>query len=368
LCLFYPTIYDKVIFVTTPFLLYGSYGYTGTLIAEQAVKRGMHPILSGRDLMRLKSQADTLGLEYRPISLDDPGALDAALKEVHLVLNCAGPFVHTYKPVVDACLRMSRQYLDITGEILVFEALVSRNNEARRAGVMLLPGVGFDVVPSDCLASHLKQRMPGATHLILAIKMSGGRASRGTILSAIEHLPYQGAIRKDGKLIQVPFLWKNHEIDFGGGPRTAMNIPWGDVSTAYYSTGIPNIETYMVFPESVFRMRRFLRPLIGLTTQPVVQRLLRQSVLKSPAGPSAEARRLSRSRLWGEASDDLGRHFITRMETPDGYDLTVETALAAVERVLAGDYKPGFQTPSLAYGADFILQFAGVRREDLELS
>jgi short subunit dehydrogenase-like uncharacterized protein len=53
------------------------------------------------------------------------------------------------------------------------------------------------------------------------------------------------------------------------------------------------------------------------------------------------------------------------METPDGYSLTAETALAAVKRVLSGDYKTGFQTPALAYGADFILEIEGVKREDL---
>ena len=354
--------------MTTPFLLYGSYGYTGALIAEQAVKRGMHAILSGRDAIRLQSQADTLGLEYHPISVDDPGALNAALKEVPLVLNCAGPFVRTYTPIVDACLRMGKHYLDITGEIPVFEALAARDNDARKAQVMLLPGVGFDVVPSDCLAAHLKRRLPNATHLTLAINMSGGGTSRGTILSALERLPDQGALRKDGRLVQVPLLGKTREFDFGRSPRTAMNIPWGDVSTAYYSTGIPNIETYMVFPKSVRRMGRFLGALIGLTAQPVVQRLLRQAVMRSAPGPSAEARRLSRSRLWGEASDDQGQHVVTRMDTPNGYDLTVETALAAVERVLAGDFKPGYQTPSLAYGADFILEFEGVSRKDLELS
>jgi len=353
--------------MTTPFLLYGSYGYTGSLIADLAVRGGMQPILSGRDAIRLKAQADRLKLEYSPLSIDDPEALEAALKAVPLMLNCAGPFRHTYKPIVDACLRMGRHYLDITGEIMVFEALAARDDESRKVGVMLLPGIGFDVVPSDCLAAHLKGRFPTASHLTLAISMSGGGSSRGTLLTAIEGLPRQGAVRREGKLVQVPLFGKTRKIDFGRGPRTAMNIPWGDVSTAYYSTGIPNIETYMVLPKSVLRMRRLLRPLIGLTTKPVVQRLLRQAVMKSPPGPTAEARSLSRSMLWGEASDNLGHSVIARMETPNGYDLTAETALAAVERILSGDFKPGFQTPSLAYGADFILEFEGVRREDLKL-
>jgi short subunit dehydrogenase-like uncharacterized protein len=367
LSLFYPTIYGKVIAMTKPFLLYGSYGYTGSLIADLAIQRGLQPILSGRDPIRLKVHAETLGLECLPIAFDDPVALEAALQDVPMLLNCAGPFVHTYKPVVDACLRMGRHYLDITGEIPIFEALAACDNEAQQAGVMLLPGVGFDVVPSDCLAAHLKQRLPTASHLTLAIQMAVGGSSRGTALSAIEGIPRQGAVRLNGSLVQVPLFSKAIQVDFGRGPRMALSIPWGDISTAYYSTGIPNIETYMVFPKSLIHMVHILRPFFGLAGSQFVRRLLRQLLMKFPPGPSAEARRLSRSRLWGQASNDQGVHVITRMETPNGYDLTAQTALAVVGRILAGDFKPGYQTPSMAYGADFILDFEGVQREDIEL-
>jgi short subunit dehydrogenase-like uncharacterized protein len=232
---------------------------------------------------------------------------------------------------------------------------------------MLLPGVGFDVVPSDCLAAHLKQRLPGATHLIMAIQWSRGGFSRGTALTAIERIHDQGAVRKDGNLVRVPLLWRTHQVDFGRGPRPAMNIPWADVSTAYFSTGVPNIETYMALPKSWMRMARFLRPLVGLATQPIIHSLMRQAVMRLPAGPSFDARKLGRSRLWGEARDVQGQRVTSRMETPDGYSLTAETALAVVKHVLTGEFKPGFQTPALVYGADFILEFEGVRREDIDI-
>ncbi len=351
--------------MNSPFLLYGSYGYTGSLIADQAVSRGMQPILSGRDVNRVKAQADRLNLEYIPISLSEPGALEVALKAVPLVLNCAGPFQHTFKPVVDACLRVGRHYLDITGEIQVFEELARRDRDARQAGVIILPGIGFDVVPTDCLAVHLKQRLPDASILTLAIGTSGGGISRGTLLTTIEGLPGKGIVRRDGKLTQVPLFEMRREVDFGRGPRTAINIPWGDVSTAYYSTGIPNIENYIALPKSVIRMTRLARPVIGITSRAVVQRLLRWAVVRFRPGPTAEERTRSRSRIWGEVKDKQGHSVISRMETPDGYTLTAETAVAVVERVLSGDFKPGFQTPSLAYGADFILDFTGVTREDI---
>jgi short subunit dehydrogenase-like uncharacterized protein len=352
--------------LANPFLLYGSYGYTGSLIAELAVRRGMRPILSGRDAERLKRQAGQLNFEYRVLSLDDQKSLESVLGEVPLVLNCAGPFQRTYRPVVEACLKLGRHYLDITGEIQVFEALAARNEEARRAGVMVLPGVGFDVVPTDCLAAHLKKRLPDATSLTLAILGLGGGSSRGTLLTSVEGLSKQGVIRRDGKLRGVPLAGKRREIDFGSGPRTVLNIPWGDVSTAYYSTGIPNIETFMAFPKSFLRIVRILRPFRGLAGNPVVQSILKNLVMRLPPGPTIEQRQVGHSRLWGEARNDAGQKVISRLETPNGYDLTAQTALAAVERVQRGEFKPGFQTPAMAYGADFILEFESVKREDLK--
>jgi short subunit dehydrogenase-like uncharacterized protein len=351
--------------LTDTFLLYGSYGYTGSLIASLAVEHGLTPILSGRNALRLEKQAARLGLEHRVVPLDDPGALDVALRDVTTVLNCAGPFSHTYRPVVEACLRGGRHYLDITGEIPVFEGLAALGNEARQRGVMLLPGAGFDVVPSDCLTCHLKQRLPDATHLTIALQGLGGGSSRGTLLTGIEHLADGSAVRRDGKLVRVPLLSKVSSFDFGHGPRSALNMPWGDVSTAFYSTGIPNIEEYMVFPKSLLRWAPVVRPLTGLAGYPVVKRLLRWMVLRSAPGPTEDQRRAGFSRMVGIASNPAGQRVTSRLQTPNGYLLTAATAVGIVERVLKGEVKPGFQTPSMAYGADFILEFEGVKREDL---
>ncbi len=351
--------------MTQAFLLYGSYGYTGSLIANLALQHGLELTLSGRDATRLATQADQLGVEYRTLTLDDPKALDVAVSDVPLVLNCAGPFSRTYRPMAEACLRAGKHYLDITGEIPVFEALAARDHDARQAGLMLLPGAGFDVVPSDCLASHLKRRLPDATHLTIAIQGLGGGSSRGTLLTSVEHLAEGGVVRRDGKLVRVPLLGTVSSFDFGRGPRAALNIPWGDVSTAYYSTTIPNIETYMVFPERMLRMVPILRSFVGLAGSPFVKRLLNWAVLKSPAGPTEEQRQTGHSRLMGIAGNATGQQVLSRLETPNGYLLTALTSVAIVERVLKGEFTPGFQTPAMAYGPDFIMEFEGVRRIDL---
>ncbi|MGH9943515.1 MAG: saccharopine dehydrogenase family protein [Pyrinomonadaceae bacterium] len=345
------------------FLLYGANGYTGTLIARLAVERGVRPILAGRNGDALRPLAEELKLEHRAFALDEASAVDKALKEVPLVLHCAGPFSHTSKPMADGCIRTRTHYLDITGEVAVFEALAARNAEARNAGVMLLPGVGFDVVPSDCLAAHLKKRLPSATKLTLAIK-GVGRVSRGTATTMLENINRGGLVRRRGRLTPVPAAWRTRLIDFGRGPVEATTIPWGDVSTAFHSTGIPNIEVYAALPKSARRMMVLSRKLGWLLGSPAVQALLKSRIRTGPPGPSDEERARGKSLVWGEVEDDAGQRKTSRQSGPEGYTLTALTALAVVERVLDGQSPAGFQTPSRAYGADFVLEVDGVVRED----
>jgi short subunit dehydrogenase-like uncharacterized protein len=355
------------------FLIYGSYGYTGQLIAERAVQQGLKPVLAGRDEKRLRTQAESLNLEYRAFSLDDTPALYAALRDVEAVLHCAGPFVHTFRQMAEACLVTRRHYVDISGEIPGFEALAQMDEDAKRADIMLLPGAGFDVVPTDCLAMHLKKRLLSATHLRLYIRSVRGGVSRGTARSAIENMHRGGMIRQDKQLVQVPPAWKVLEVDFGRGPVKVVSIGWGDVSTAYHSTGIPNIQTYMAFPPGAIRALKVMR-LIGplLYTRPA-KGLLKQALRLARSGPTEEQRRNGFSLIVGEAFNDSGESVSSKLKTPEGYSLTALATVEIMGRILSGDpstssgrgLKPGFQTPSLAYGPDFVLGLDGVERVEL---
>jgi short subunit dehydrogenase-like uncharacterized protein len=342
-------------------LIYGANGYTGTLIAREAVKRGLRPILAGRNRDQVSALAAELNLECRIAALDDRAGLETALKDAVVVVHCAGPFSHTAKPMIDACLRSRVHYLDITGEIAVFEAAAARNLEAQAAGIMLLPGAGFDVVPTDCTAAYLKTQLPTATHLALAFR-GLGRTSRGTALTALEGLADGGMIRHNGQLTPVPSGWKTRSIDFGGGPQATVTIPWGDVATAYYSTGIPNIVVYTAFPSVLIwliKLSRLVHPLLGLSP---VQTLLRLWSRALPAGPDDARRVRSRSDVWGEVRDDDGRTATLRLAMAGGYTLTVLTTLDIVQRVLSGHTPIGFQTPSRAYGSELIFGIEGVRK------
>ena len=351
--------------MSSNFLLYGANGYTGKLIAHLASERGLRPILAGRDAATVEPLATELKLESRIFALDDSDAIAATLSEVEVVLHCAGPFSRTSKPMADGCLRTKTHYLDITGEAAVIETLAARDREARAAGIMLLPCVGFDVVPSDCLAAHLKRRLPEAKRLTLAIQ-GLGRISRGTATTMVENINRGGLVRRDGKLASVPAAWKTREIDFGRGPVTATTIPWGDVATAFYSTGIPNIEVYAAIPKGLRLMMKLSRPFGWLLSSAPVQRFLKKRIKAQPPGPSEAEREKGKSLVWGEVEDDSGKRAVSRLSGPEGYTLTALTALTIVGHVLAGNFSAGFQTPSKAYGADLILEIEGVVREDLE--
>lgn len=346
-------------------LLYGATGYTGALIARAAAGRGIALTLAGRRPAAVQPLAEALGLPWGAASLDQPTALDRLLAGHGLVLHCAGPYRQTAAPMVAACLRHGLHYLDITGEIPALAHVAAQDGAARAAGVVLLPGVGFDVVPSDCLAVHLHRRLPTASRLTLAFRGVGG-ISRGTLLSAIEHLDSPGAVRRAGALTPVPVAWRTRTVDFGDGrDRLAVSFPWGDVVTAFHSTGIGDIEVYMCLPPRAIRLMRRARSLRPVLASGPGRALLRALVRRRPPGPSVEARTRGASWVWGEVRDPDGRVVQARIRGPEGYSMTVDAALAAVARVVAGGVTRGFHTPGTAFGPDFVLTLPGVSREDL---
>ena len=344
-------------------LLYGANGFTGRLILERCLARGLRPILAGRS-ETVRALAESHGLEARVMALEDGATLWRSLEGVEVVLHCAGPFSRTSKPMADACIAVRAHYLDITGELGVFEALAARSAEAQAARIMLLPGTGFDVVPSDCLAAHLKRRLPDATRLVLAFQSTSG-LSRGTATTMVENSGRGGAIRRRGRIVPVPAAWRSRRVDFGAGPVEVTSIPWGDVATAWYSTGIPDIEVYTMMSKGQARLLKATRYLGWLLALRPVQGWLKSRIRSAAPGPSERARAQGKSRLVGEAGNAGGKTVRSRLTGPEAYNMTAHTAVAALERVLAGEAKPGFQTPSLAFGPDFVLGIEGVTREDL---
>jgi short subunit dehydrogenase-like uncharacterized protein len=333
-------------------MIYGANGYTGQLVAEAAAAAGDRPVLAGRTELSVRSVAERSGLPWRAFPLTRP-----QLEGIELVLHCAGPFSATSGPMVEACLRSRAHYLDITGEPDVIDAVLARDGEARAANVALIPAVGFDVVPSDCLAALLKRKLPAAVRLELAFYPHGG-ASPGTLKTMVENLPRRTRARRGGRLVEIEPLVRT--VPFPrSGPRPAIAIPWGDLATAHRSTGIPDVTVYMAMSAAAVRLARLQRLLAPVLALAPVQAFLKRRIERQVRGPGPNERERGFVELWGRAEDPQGHFVEGTMVVPEGYRFTADAALASVRRVRAG-VPPGAWTPSLAFGADFAASLPGV--------
>lgn len=337
------------------YLLYGANGYTARLIIKESQRKGLKPILAGRNRQKIEKLARGLNLPFRVFDLNDPIVVQEALQGVPLCVNAAGPFVETALPLVKACLVSQTHYLDITGELEVFEQLKGMDQEIERVGIMVMPGVGFDVVPSDCLANYLKEKMPDAQSFELAFTARGGGISHGTATTMMSKLGEAGAVRRDGKLNRVPIAHKSKRIDFGDFSRTMATIPWGDVSTAYTSTGIPNIEVYASVPKKMIRLMKYQRWFNPILRTALVRKLGQWWIDRNLEGPTEEQHEKGRAYLHGMVSKASERR-CARLSVPESYLLTALCTVKIAEKVLSQKFKTGYQTPAAVYGWRLILE------------
>lgn len=345
-------------------VVYGSYGYTGSLIVKLCRQKNIQVMLAGRNKESLRKQSEESGYPNQVVESSDMVGLKKLLGPAALVIHCGGPFRHTASFMSEACIATKTHYTDITGEYQVFESMAALDAQAKNAGIMIMPGTGFDVVPSDCLAAHLKKRLPSATHLQLGFMMSEGGSSRGTKKSVTEGLGHPGFIRKDGQLTPIALGEKVMEINFGTFKSNTLNIPWGDISTAWRSTEIPNIEVYMGATDSMIRNAKRSKYFGWILRQSWLKNYLLRKIDQGKAGPSEQRREKSRSFLWGKVWDGSGKECVSRLEAPNGYALTAQTSVLIAEKILQGNFKTGYQTPAMAYGADLILEIPTTKRTD----
>ena len=343
------------------FLIYGASGYTGKLIVESAVKQGLKPTLAGRTESKIQPLAKEFGLDYLVFGLDNIDEIAKHLKSFPLVLNCAGPFSRTAKPMIKACLQAGTHYLDITGEIEVFELAKSYHQQAKDKNIIVMSGVGFDVVPTDCMAKYLHTQLPDATHLELAFLGLGGSISHGTMSTMVEGLGRSGAIRENGKIVTKPTGQEGKIIDFGIKKHFAMTIPWGDVSTAFTTTGIPNIQVFTGVPKSSYNMMKMqflFNPIVRLS---FVKKQIQKYVDKNIVGPTAEQLEKGISLIYGKVTNANGLTKEARLQTREGYFLTAEMALIITQKVLNNKLESGYQTPAKLFGHELILEMPNTK-------
>lgn len=347
------------------FLLYGANGYTGKLIIKYCAEFGIEPILAGRSKEKIEPLAKELELGHKIFGLDDPKVIDAALSDVKVVVHAAGPFSRTARPMMEACIRTGTHYLDITGEIEIFELGASLDKKAKQAKMMIMSGTGFDVVPTDCLALYLKKQLPDAIDLQLAFATVGGGPSHGTAITMVEGLGGMGAVRRNGKIEKVPVGHQGMKVPFADKSRFVMAIPWGDVASAFYSTGISNITTFTGVPQKAFNYLKYQSLYNWILRTSFVQNYLKKRLDKQPAGPDDEQRGKSISQIWGRVTNAKGEKKEATLTTPNGYTLTALATLLITKKVLKGEAPIGYQTPAKAYGEDLVLELNEVSREDI---
>jgi len=347
-------------------LIYGVTGYVGGLISRLAAAAGLPHLAAGRDLEQVIAHADPLMLPARTFSLSDPVKVGRALGDVAVVLNAAGPFAETALPLAEACLRAGAHYLDLADEVPELEALRRLDARAREAGIMLLPGVGFGVLPTDALAARLKRRLPSAVRLRLALETAGGM-SRGSLRTLFRDLRRgAGVKRRGGELVPAHAGEERLVLDLGGGRRVAVTDPWrGDLASAWWSSVYPEIDVYTVHPawlrwlRSPRSSRWLLRvplasPVRSLLASRAGRALVGRAIALRPAGPAERDLAAGLTRIWAQAEDAAGHRVTARLRGPERHLFSARTALWVAQRVLAGRLRVGCQTPATAYGPDLV--------------
>ncbi|MEO7266244.1 MAG: saccharopine dehydrogenase NADP-binding domain-containing protein [Ferruginibacter sp.] len=343
------------------FLLYGANGYTGKLIARYAHIYGLQPILAGRSKEAIEQLAAELNLPFKIIDLNNTPELQAALEQTNLVIHAAGPFAATASQMVEACLKSGTHYIDINGDISVFEMIKSFDAAAKEKNIMLMPGAGFDVVPTDCLALHLKNKLPNATLLRLAFASLGGTISHGTAMTMLSKLGEGGATRIDGKIKRQTLGSKSLCVDFGIKKLFVMSIPWGDISTAFFTTGIGNIETYTAIKPALYKFLKLQNLFNWLLRMAWFKNILRNKIKQRSPGPTDEQRGNAKTLVWGEVTNDQGEKFSAHFRCADGYTLTAHSSLLISKKILEGNFKPGYQTPAACYGESLVHEIPGTQ-------
>src|SRR5580692_782503 len=318
-------------------MLYGAAGHTGALIAQHAHERGHRPVLAGRTAPAIAALARRLDLPHQALALDDPDALNAALAGVDLVLNAAGPFLHTAGPLADACLRAGVDYLGIGNELQVFRALYDLDERARQAGITIMPGAGFGVIATNCLARYVSDAVGGAAILEVATRAAVARQGPGVAATREQNMPYGGWVRQAGHLRPLALGSGTTTITLPDGPCRIMPLPTGDLEAAFQATGAPDITAYGAVPAD---------PAPG-----------------SASDPPADQRRAYTSFGWARAIGPNGATAQAWLQTGESYAFTAAASIRAIEEALARSLSGAF-SPAAAFGADFVLTIPGTSRTD----
>ncbi|KAI8951840.1 Saccharopine dehydrogenase-domain-containing protein [Xylaria longipes] len=325
-------------------MIYGATGYTGRIACQHAKSLDLQFVLGGRSQGKLAELAAQLTAPYMVFSVDNPDDIALALKDIKVLLNCAGPFGETAGPLMATCIEKGVHYLDFSAELYSYQLAGKLDEKARRSGVMLLPGCGGSVSMLGCLVLHALRSEEQAVSIDVALYVTGPM-SRGSAISAAASLSPDCLQRRDGTLVQQDVnSTKQFDFDDGHGPVACFPVTLPDLITIWKSTGVSNIRTFVRTSAGSF-------PTTDLAAL--------------PDGPTAEQRKANpyhASVIITKQDNDTRRAVL---HTVNGYTFTGIASVEAAKRVFAGEVKGGFQTPAEVFGKGFVESVTGSRIVDI---
>jgi short subunit dehydrogenase-like uncharacterized protein len=331
-------------------LIYGATGYVGSLLVAAAAERQIDAVVAGRSESVVEVAA-AAGMEPRVGDVDN-----IVVDDVDVVVNAAGPFAHTAASLARRCVESGVHYVDLAGEAAEFEAVHAVHDSAVAAGVTLMPGVGFGVVPTDCLALHLKRRVPEGVSIDIGFATTGG-VSGGTLRTLAAGFGDRGGV--PGELLRT------RQIDFKSGSKRCIENPWrGDLFTTPLSTGIDAVTTWISLPRPLAWSMAAAHRRGDPVRPPLPGRVLRQIASRAPAGPSAKKLARGHAEVWAQITDPSGAVSVSSLTTPDAYVHSIDAALESARRLAVGSPTAGFRTPAQEFGADFVTELPDVVRTD----
>ncbi|KAI8635105.1 hypothetical protein F5Y19DRAFT_486037 [Xylariaceae sp. FL1651] len=313
-------------------IIYGATGYSGRLVSEEAKRKGLDFLIAGRTETHLRDLGASLSVEYRVFDLANLEKVETALQGARVLVNCAGPYVHTGGPLINVCIKKRIHYLDISAEVEHYKLIEERDQGAIEAGIMLLPGSGGGVAILGSLVARAVQFAEHAMSIDVALYVAGA-VSRGTAITGVASSLAGFLRRVDGKLVRANGIEvRKFDFDNGEGMVDCALFGLPDVITSWRTTRVDNMTTYVHTPKDGF-----------LGGDP--------SLL--PDGPTVAEREANpyHAAVIVTSQDGSTRHAV--LHTVNGYTFTATATVEAARRVLSGNALPGFQTPVSVFGIDF---------------
>ena len=332
--------------------LFGATGVTGQLILARAIARGLRPTLAGRDAAALERLAAPHGLATAVASLDDAAALRGALRDHRLILNAAGPYSITSRPLIDAALAERVDYIDLDGEIAPFAALLARDAEAVARGTVLIAGAGFGVAAAETLAARLHASLGGVEAIRLAVAADSAFASAAVGASTLSVLEGGGRVIEDGVLVAHRLAAERwHERLPSGGRIAFASAPLVELLAMRRAFAAREVIAGVPMAAGQARMVSLIAPVLPALLR--VRAIRRRMANTGGHGGSDEATGRSYcSRVWATARYN-GRAASGLLEAGEGFATSSEIAVAAVERVINRRPAAGAHTPASAFGGQW---------------